>query len=163
MTIFHLKPSAQNTFYFRQIHSVSRLCRTLSDSVDRPTRFLCLWNSSGKKTGVGCQFLLQGIFSTQETNLHLLRLLYWQVDSLPTVVPGKPQGFPLIFMKLFFICGQSHRQGEIIFHIQHNSLEYLGLWRHSQEGQGNHRWNHFLAASTSSKRKCQSLSLWQRN
>ena len=32
------------------------------------------------KTGVGCHFLLQGIFPTQEQNLHLL---YWKVDSLP--------------------------------------------------------------------------------
>ena len=29
------------------------------------TWLLCLWNSPGKKTGVGCHFLLQGIFSTQ--------------------------------------------------------------------------------------------------
>ena len=31
----------------------------------------------------GMRFLLQGIFSTQESNLHLLHLLHWQVDSLP--------------------------------------------------------------------------------
>ena len=45
-----------------------------------------------------------------------------------------------------------------LFHIQHNSLECLGPWRHSRGGQGNNRWNHFLAASPSWKRKCQSLS-----
>ena len=28
-------------------------------------------------------FLLQGIFPTEGWNLHLLHLLYWQVDSLP--------------------------------------------------------------------------------
>ena len=33
----------------------------------------------GKNTGVGCYFLLQGIFPTQGLNL---RLLYWLVDSL---------------------------------------------------------------------------------
>ena len=37
----------------------------------------------GKNTGVGCHFLLQGIFLTQRSNLHLLHLLHWQVDSLP--------------------------------------------------------------------------------
>ena len=37
-----------------------------------PTRLLSPWNSSGKNTGVGCHFLLQGIFSTQESNLCLL-------------------------------------------------------------------------------------------
>ena len=34
----------------------------------------------GKNTGVGCYFLLQGIFLTQGSNLSLL---HWQVDSLP--------------------------------------------------------------------------------
>ena len=37
----------------------------------------------GKNTGVGCHFLLQGIFPTQGSNLHLLRLLHRQTDSLP--------------------------------------------------------------------------------
>ena len=36
-------------------------------------RLLCPWNSSGKNTGVGCPFLLQGIFPTQGSNLDLLR------------------------------------------------------------------------------------------
>ena len=36
-----------------------------------------------KNTGVGCHFILQGIFLTHGLNLHLLRLLHWQVDSLP--------------------------------------------------------------------------------
>ena len=37
----------------------------------------------GKNTGVGCHFLLQGVFLTQGLNLHLLHLLRWQADSLP--------------------------------------------------------------------------------
>ena len=36
---------------------------------------------SRKNTGVGCHFLLQGIFLTQGLNLHLLHLLHWQADS----------------------------------------------------------------------------------
>ena len=48
----------------------------------QPTR-LCQWNFPGKNTGVGCHFLLQGIFPTQGLNQHLLRFLPWQVDSLP--------------------------------------------------------------------------------
>ena len=40
-----------------------------------------------KSTGVGCHALLQGIFLTQRSNLHLLCLLCWQVP------PGKPM-FP---------------------------------------------------------------------
>ena len=38
----------------------------------------------GKNKGLGCHFLLQGIFLTQGSKLHLL---HWQVGSLP---PGKP-------------------------------------------------------------------------
>ena len=33
-----------------------------------PTRLLSPWNFPGKSTGVGCHFLLQGIFPTQELN-----------------------------------------------------------------------------------------------
>ena len=33
-----------------------------------PSRLLCPWDSSGKNTGVGCHFLLQGIFPTQGLN-----------------------------------------------------------------------------------------------
>ena len=34
------------------------------------------WNSPGKNAGVGCQFLLQGIFPTQGSNPNLLHLLH---------------------------------------------------------------------------------------
>ena len=43
-----------------------------------------------KNTGVGCPALLQGIFLTQRSNLHLLHLLHWQAGSLPLAPPGKP-------------------------------------------------------------------------
>ena len=39
----------------------------------------------------GCHFLLQGILLTQGSNLYLLCLLPWQVDSLSLVPPGKPR------------------------------------------------------------------------
>ena len=44
-----------------------------------PTRLLCPWDSPGKNIGVGCHFLLQGIFLTQESNpglLHCRQILY---------------------------------------------------------------------------------------
>ena len=46
-------------------------------------------DSPGKSTGVGCHFLLQGIFLTQGSNLCLLHFLHWQAGSLPPVPPGK--------------------------------------------------------------------------
>ena len=38
----------------------------------KPVRLLCLWNSPGKNTGVGCHSLLQGLFPCQGWNLGLL-------------------------------------------------------------------------------------------
>ena len=35
----------------------------------QPTRLLCPWDFPGKNTGVGCHFLLQGIFPTPGSNL----------------------------------------------------------------------------------------------
>ena len=55
-----------------------------------PASLLCPWDSPGKNAGVGCHFLLQGIFPTQGSNLCLLCLLHWQVGSLPLAPPGKP-------------------------------------------------------------------------
>ena len=41
----------------------------------QPTRLLCPWGYPGKNPGVGCHFLLQGIFPTQGYNPSLLPLL----------------------------------------------------------------------------------------
>ena len=38
----------------------------------QPARLLCPWNSLGENAGVGCHFLLQGIFPTQVLNPCLL-------------------------------------------------------------------------------------------
>ena len=71
--------------------TVTTVCPTLCNPVD-----CSLPGSSvhgdflGKNTGVGCHALLQGIFSIQVSNPHLLHLLHWQVGSLPLVPPGKP-------------------------------------------------------------------------
>ena len=52
-----------------------------------PTSLLCPWDFPGKKTGVGCHFLLQGIFLTQGSNPHVL---HWQADSLVLSHQGSP-------------------------------------------------------------------------
>ena len=55
----------------------------------QPASLLCPWNSQGKNTGVGCRFLLQRIFPSQEWN---------QVSCIgrqivfTTETPGKPLG-----------------------------------------------------------------------
>ena len=54
-------------------------CPILCDPMDSSV----LWDSPGKNIGVGCHALLRGIFLTQGSNPRLLRLLHWQVGSLP--------------------------------------------------------------------------------
>ena len=53
-----------------------------------PSRLLYPWNFPGKNTGVGCHFLLCGIFPAQELNMCLL---YWRVYPLPLCHLGSPQ------------------------------------------------------------------------
>ena len=56
----------------------------MSDSLQphglQPTRFLCPWDFPGKNTGVGCHFLLRGIFLAQGLTpglLHADRVTMW--------------------------------------------------------------------------------------
>jgi len=68
-------------------------CSVTSDSLQphglEPARPLCPWDSPGKNTGVGCRFLLQGIFPTQGPNQCLSHLLHAQAGSLPHAPAGK--------------------------------------------------------------------------
>ena len=86
-------------------------CSAVSDSLWprglQINRLLCPWNSPGKNTGVGCHFILQGIFGTQGLNPCVLCVLHWQADYLPTEPPGSPAwgSFPMSW--LFTSGGQS--------------------------------------------------------
>ena len=72
-------------------------CPPLCDPMDwSPPCFSDHGDSPGKNTGVGCRFLLQGIFTTQGSSPLLLSLLHWQAGSLPLAPPGKPR-FPYTF------------------------------------------------------------------
>ena len=81
------------------LHGLFPLCYALShsavsDSLQpyglQPATVLCPGDFPGKNTGVGCHCLLQGIFPTQGSNLHLQRLPHWQADSLPLSHLGSP-------------------------------------------------------------------------
>ena len=51
----------------------------------QPTSLPCPWDSPGKNTGVGCHFLLQGIFLTQGLNLdlpHCVKPMIFSIRSL---------------------------------------------------------------------------------
>ena len=52
----------------------------------------------GKNTGVGCHFLLQGIFLTQGSNLHLQ---HWHTDSLLLHHLGSPILYSRFILKYY--------------------------------------------------------------
>ena len=67
------------TAHESEVESCSLLPESLQPYGLQPASLLCPWNSPGKNTGVGCHFLLQGIFPTQGFNqglLHWRQILY---------------------------------------------------------------------------------------
>ena len=80
----------------RLVLSHVRLCDPMN-----PAGLFCPWDSPGRTTGVGCHFLLQGIFPTQGLTLSLLR---WQVDSLPLNRQGSPIWWVVFLFYGFLYC-----------------------------------------------------------
>ena len=67
-----------------------QLCLILCNPMDcSPPGSSVYGDSPGKNTRVSCHALLQGISPTQGSNQNLLRLLHWQMSSLPLAPPGK--------------------------------------------------------------------------
>ena len=100
----------------------------LSDSLRThglwPAKLLCPWNSPGKHTGVGCHFLLQGIFPTQGSNLGLLQwgqILYHlshHGSHGSRITNVRISGWLLYFEK----AGQSN--GEVTSHKQESERNF---------------------------------------
>ena len=82
-----------NISYDRSVNTSVRACVLshfshvwLCDPMDRsPPGSSVHGDSLGKKNGVGCHALFQGVFPTQGSNPLLLCLLPWQTGSLPLV------------------------------------------------------------------------------
>ena len=76
----------------------------------QPARLLCPRDFPGKNTGVGCHFLLQGIFLTLGRNLHPL---HGQEDSLPLSLQGSPKlalgGIIISFCITLFLLFTQHQ------------------------------------------------------
>ena len=70
----------------------------------QPASLLCPRDSPGEKTGVGCHFLLQGIFPTQGSKLPLLQ---WQAYSFLLSPQGSPKHHQLLAK-----AGQPRFKGE---------------------------------------------------
>ena len=92
----------------------------------KPTRLLCPWYSPGKNTGVGCHFLLQGIFLTQGSNpglLHCRQVLYhWAPREAPNI--------------------HCQRRGHIKAWISEDHLEFhlLHPWSHLEKESHDENW-----------------------
>ena len=79
--VFYLIPLVSSLIFISfllltlDLPSVQFIHSVVSDSLQphelQPARLHCSWNSSGKNTGVGSHFLLQGICLTQRLNLGL--------------------------------------------------------------------------------------------
>ena len=72
-----------------------------------PTRLLCPWTSPGQSTGVGCHFLLQGIFLTRDwtcvscTGREILH--HWATRKATSMVPRLRKHFLCtLSSKLYF-------------------------------------------------------------
>ena len=84
------------------------------------SRLLCPWDFPAKNTGVGCCFLLQGIFPTQDSNLGLLhckQVLYHLSHQ------GNPRSHKL--------CGKKNQGGSSCAEQYHNWAHAPDDWHHS--------------------------------
>ena len=98
---------------------VAKFCSTLVSQWTVACQALCPWDFPGKKTGVICHFLLQGIFPTQGLNLGLLhcrQILYWlsYQECLPNVRKNSKGLTHFIFTiclwgKYHYCCHYKHR------------------------------------------------------
>ena len=83
-----LPPKKKNTMCAVLVHSV--LSGSFRPHGLEPSRLFCPWDSPGKNTGVGCHFLLQGIFPTQGLNPglpHCKLILYSESPGKPKITP----------------------------------------------------------------------------
>ena len=78
----------------------------------KPTRLLCAWDFPDKDTGVGCHFLLQGIFLIQGSNpglLHCRQILYQPSYN------GSPKGDTLTNASCPYKCKCFFPEGNLLF------------------------------------------------
>ena len=91
------KESACQYRYVSSIPAYFQWCLILCDPTGHNLpRLLCPWNFPSRNTGVGCHFLLQGIFPTQGSNPGLLCLCIGRqiLYQLHHRSPGEANGNP---------------------------------------------------------------------
>ena len=126
-------------FTTAEISPVCSVTSVMSNSLQsyglQPSRLLNPWDSPDKNTGVGCYALLQGIFSTQGSNPHLLHLLLLgifftteplgktKISPTPGIIVSIPPAISIgLQHKLSYHCLM------LLFSLEHFTL----LWRISQ-------------------------------
>ena len=72
------------------MRAYSVVSNSLQPHVLQPTRLLCPWDFPGKYTGVGCHFLLQGIFPDPEIESVFLSSPCIASGFFTTIPPRKP-------------------------------------------------------------------------
>ena len=104
----------------RSKNQTKRSCSVVSDSLPQPIRLLHPWNFLGKSTGVGCHFLLQGIFPTWGSNPGSPAL--W-ADTLLSEPPGNPPRYTYgnIYICLTKIFTRILREATILI-VQYQKL-----------------------------------------
>ena len=83
-----------------------------------------------KNIGVGCYFLLQGIFPTQDSDQSLLCLLHWLVHSLPLAPPGSPF-LPELVTIFLCLLGQNTGMGliNLLLELASQTAKFVVLTR----------------------------------
>ena len=112
------------------VHAQS--CLTLCDPVDcSPPGSSVHGIFPGKNTGIGCHFLLQGIFLTQGSKPCLL---HWQADSLPLSHPGSPTAAHSTLSN-----GHCLKQKffSVFLHVQVSGMTHVLFLTKNQDPRGN--------------------------
>ena len=119
-----------------------------------PTRLLGPWDFPGKNTGVGCHFLLQGIFLTQGWNTSLFPLLRHLGSPLGQytpcyLMPDLSREWEIKFTSSFWPCLLL----DILFYLFTNSIITEFPWRGQALcwvlGTRRKRWHFFLNSGSS--------------
>ena len=110
-----------------------------------PTRLICLWNSPDKNTGVGCHFLLQGLFLTQGLNPGLPHCRHCRQN--PFQLQLQEQIIFMSFLKSYSILPIPYETIKGIKTWRSNFVPQLG----GGEGGRKHNTLHFLEWETGPK------------
>ena len=119
-------------------------CSIMSDSLWphrlQPTRLLHPWDFPGKSTGVGCHFLLQGIFPTQGWNPGL--------PHCRQMTPGKESAYNVGDLGSTPEFGRSPGEGNS-YPLQYSGLKNSmdrGAWQATVHGlqRAGHNWGTFM-------------------